>query len=154
MQEMISRSTQTCSGLGATIAQAARHCALSALPSSPNIPTPRDVHDGQESRIFSPERTTTQCNETPSYKCKNISHLLAQPDADLRSSSAEPEDNGIVGDGVECSMAFRMAMPFATSDEKADAIEQKLKEGCQLNKDGRGCKVPASVMWEALVGYV
>jgi hypothetical protein len=47
-------------------------------------------------------------------------------------------------------MAFRMAMPFATSDEKADAIAEKLRDGCVLDADGRGCKVIASVMWEAL----
>lgn len=79
---------------------------------------------------------------------------MAQPDVDSQDSSARSEDNRPVGDGVECSMAFRMAMPFATSDEKADAIAQKLKTGCVLDQDGRGCKVAASVMWDALVEYV
>jgi hypothetical protein len=148
---MVNKSTQTSSGLNTAIPQATGHCAVSAaLPSSPTTPAPRHLDDDWESQIFSTERTTPHCNETPSYKCKNISHLLAQPDADLRGSSARAEDTRVVGDGVECSMAFRMAMPFATTDEKADAIAEKLRDGCVLDKDGRGCKVTASVMWEAL----
>jgi hypothetical protein len=148
---MISRATQTCPRLGVTVAPATRQYAVSAPTCSSSTPTFRDLDDDLESQTFSKDPTTPLCNnEEPSYDCLNVSHLLAQPDADSRAGSARPVDNGIVGDGVECSMAFRMAMPFATSDEKADAIAQKLKEGCVLNKDGRGCKVRTSVMWEAL----
>jgi hypothetical protein len=78
----------------------------------------------------------------------NVSHILAQPTVD--SWDGDPEPCGSVDDGVECSRAFKMVMPFATSSDRVDAISQKLKDGCVLNKGGGGCKVKASVMWEVL----
>ena len=55
----------------------------------------------------------------------------------------------ISGD-VECSKAYNMVMPFATSNDKVEAISQKLKDGCVVDKKCGGCKVKANVMWEVL----
>ena len=51
---------------------------------------------------------------------------------------------------VECARAYNMVMPFATSNDKVEAISQKLKDGCVVDKKCGGCKVKANVMWEVL----
>jgi hypothetical protein len=55
----------------------------------------------------------------------------------------------VVNGNVECSLAQKMVLPFATTDDKVDAISKKLKEGCVIGKCG-GCSVKANVMWEIL----
>lgn len=75
-----------------------------------------------------------------------ISHILSQPNI----ISEKPEDGESTNGDVECSKAYQMVMPFATSNLKMEALSQKLKEGCVVDKKCGGCKVKANVMWEIL----
>jgi len=43
-----------------------------------------------------------------------------------------------------------MVLPFATSNDKVEAISKKLKDGCVIDQKCGGCKVKANVMWEIL----
>jgi hypothetical protein len=78
--------------------------------------------------------------------CMAVSHILCQPSFETWESEAGGRPNG----DVECSRAYQMVMPFATSNDKMEAISLKLKEGCSIDKERGGCKVKANVMWEVL----
>lgn len=43
-----------------------------------------------------------------------------------------------------------MVMPFATSNDKVEAMSQRLREGCVIDQKCGGCKVKTNVMWEVL----
>ena len=79
----------------------------------------------------------------------SVSHILSQPNNELQ----EPSDlasGGIISGDVECSRAQKMVLPFATSNDKVEAISKKLKDGCVIDQKCGGCKVKANVMWEIL----
>ncbi|KAH8587408.1 hypothetical protein B0O99DRAFT_400201 [Bisporella sp. PMI_857] len=85
--------------------------------------------------------------------CKLITHLAANPQADITQMPATVDGTHEVdgSDGVECSRAYQMLMQFATTEEKIDTIALALENGCVANKgSGGGCKVQNKFLWEAL----
>jgi hypothetical protein len=91
--------------------------------------------------------------------CKLLTLLAENPTADitqvpaLTSSERGCGSNGTLDglDGVECGVAYKMLMQYATSEEKMDEIAQALEEGCTLSEGG-GCRVRKSVVWKVLDG--
>lgn len=79
----------------------------------------------------------------------SVSHVLTKPNIESWNS-IDAEPCGTATGDVECSSAYKMVMPFATSNDKVEVISQKLKEGCVIDKKRGGCKVKANVMWEIL----
>lgn len=79
----------------------------------------------------------------------SVSHFLGAPNLETWPNDAAQPTGG-PGDDVECSRAYQMVMPFASSHEKAEAMARKMKAGCVADKKTGGCKVKAKVMWEVL----
>jgi hypothetical protein len=79
-----------------------------------------------------------------------LTRLKLDPSADPRDILDDEEDGGSAGgDGVPCTRAYKMLIPYATSEEKMDALAERLEEGCV--KDGKGgCKVRNEAVWRAL----
>jgi hypothetical protein len=80
--------------------------------------------------------------------CMSVDHILLQAGngkGPMNDSARLVPDSG----EIECLRAQELVLPFATTEEKAEALSKKLKSGCVKNKNG-GCKVKASVLWEAL----
>lgn len=103
----------------------------------------------------SPERAyiAETSSTIPSAPCKLITHLTANPSADITQIPVvidgmnKPDET----DGVECSRAYQMLMQFAMTEEKLDTIALALENGCVANKGpGGGCKVQKESMWKAL----
>jgi len=79
-----------------------------------------------------------------------VPHILIQSNRETDEFS-ELASGGTVNGNIECSLAQKMVLPFATTDDKVDEISDKLQEGCVIGRGG-GCAVKASVMWEILEG--
>lgn len=148
LSNVSNKSTQTCADLlhvpspnGSFPCDAAPN-PVTSLPRNGNIPT------HQVASLLNKSHSSTSEISNESRPCLSVPHILAQPNIE------SPEDAdlapGEVGSGdVECSRAQKMVLPFAITNNKVDAISEKLKEGCVSDKRG-GCKVKAEVMWEIL----
>lgn len=90
----------------------------------------------------------------PPAPCKLLTHLHANPGADItqmRIASDENEQNlDVVDDGVPCSRAYQMLTHYATTESKLDAVAQILEKGCVPNGPGGGCRVKSKTIWKAL----
>jgi len=87
--------------------------------------------------------------------CKLLTHLAANPRADITQMTtapdAEPEKSTQVDGGVPCSRAYRMLMHYATTEPKLDYISQVLEGGCVPHSgSGGGCSVKNTTIWQAL----
>ncbi|KIW13671.1 hypothetical protein PV08_08862 [Exophiala spinifera] len=145
-QQTSSKSTQTCSTLRSTPSppQACRNDAQKPVTtlrvgedsaSTCHVSSPLNKSDPSRMNV-----------SEQSPRCMTISHVLGLPNI----QSENPADGEIASGDVECTRAYQMVMPFATSTDKVDTISMKLKQGCVRDKKNGGCKVKADVMWEIL----
>jgi hypothetical protein len=90
--------------------------------------------------------------------CRLLTLLAGNPSADITQALGPSELNkistnsdgpGANDNGVECSKAYRMLMPYATSEEKMNKIAEALESGCTPSATG-GCKVKNRVLWKVL----
>lgn len=102
------------------------------------------------------ESMRMQFGESPSVTpplapCKLISHLAANPSADITQIPipAEGTNDPDEREGVECSRAYQMLMPYGTTVAKLDNIAFTLETGCRKNSKG-GCSIPKDSMYKAL----
>lgn len=88
---------------------------------------------------------------TPLAPCKLISHLAVNPSADITQIPipAEGTNDPDEREGVECSRAYQMLMPYGTTVAKLDNIAFTLETGCRKNSKG-GCSIPQDSMYKAL----
>jgi hypothetical protein len=137
-----------------------------------NNSSPSSLSPPLESSVLGPRKSTTQtCANTCADKsptssnvssittpCKLLSLLAENPAADisqvplpLPQSEKRPCNNDKSKDdtGVDCSVAYKLLMQYATSDEKVDKIAAALESGCTPSASG-GCKVKKSMMWKVL----
>ncbi|KAI5792587.1 hypothetical protein DFH27DRAFT_631223 [Peziza echinospora] len=118
--------------------------------------TPQDVNASGHDESHPPSAPLRQIPN-----CLLISHLISNPQVDLRqlppppppaaSSSAEEAcDSGL----IPCEKAYAMMIPYATSDAKLDIIARGLEGGCVRREDGNGgiraCGVGNEVLWKLL----
>jgi hypothetical protein len=83
--------------------------------------------------------------------CQLMTILESDPSADITQTSVGDDGKGGGGtNGVECSRARQMLLPFATTREKLDEIAEALEKGCTKNAKGGGCRVKTDVMWKTL----
>ncbi|KAF3939053.1 hypothetical protein ABW19_dt0207940 [Dactylella cylindrospora] len=106
--------------------------------------------DGLSSQNASPMPSTLA-------SCTRNSNLVENPTIDLTQIPTQAEGQNLtdeLNDGVEFSQAYELCIRLATSDEAADTITRRLKEGCTPNGVQGGCKVRNEVIWEVLDGMV
>jgi hypothetical protein len=102
--------------------------------------------------ISTSETSLASCPPAP---CKLLTHLAANPGADITqmptASDEEELDPKGADDGISCSNAYRMLLRYATTEPKLDAVAQILEEGCVPNAGpGKGCRVKNKTIWKAL----
>ncbi|KAH9216590.1 hypothetical protein DL95DRAFT_522669 [Leptodontidium sp. 2 PMI_412] len=134
--------------------------AAQCLASMSCLPSKRHHRTSPDKACISETSSTTQqtrieetSSTTPLAPCKLITHLAANPHADITQMptaiDGRDEVDGV--DGVQCSRAYQMLMQFATTEEKIDTIALALESGCVANKGpGGGCKVQNKFLWKAL----
>ncbi|KAL8919110.1 MAG: hypothetical protein Q9172_005140 [Xanthocarpia lactea] len=91
----------------------------------------------------------------PAGPCKLLTHLAANPSADITQMPTALDEEGLdankTNDGVSCSNAYRMLMYYATTESKLDAVAHILEEGCVPTAgSGEGCAVKNKTIWKAL----
>ena len=93
----------------------------------------------------------------PAGPCKLLTHLAANPSADITQmpTALEEEEEELdpnkTKDGISCSKAYRMLMYYATTESKLDAVAHILEEGCVPTAGpGEGCAVKNKTIWKAL----
>lgn len=87
----------------------------------------------------------------PLAPCKLISHLAANPSADITQIPIPTEGANDLDEreGVECSRAYQMLMPYGTTVAKLDNIAFTLETRCRKNPKG-GCSIPKGFMYKTL----
>jgi len=103
---------------------------------SPPTPPPPTSGRGRSDDVFVPP-------------CKILTRLKLDPSADPRNIPGEEDDRSADEGGVPCARAYKMLVPYATSEEKMDALAERLEEGCVSDGKG-GCKVRNEAVWRAL----
>lgn len=103
----------------------------------------------------SPPEQIPSINTSSTPPCKLLTHLAANPRADITqmvtAPDAELQKCSKVDGGVPCSRAYRMLMHYATTESKLDYVAQVLEEGCVPHSDSSGgCSVKNTTIWQAL----
>lgn len=93
-----------------------------------------------------PIPTTPATTSPPPPPCKVFSTLSLDPAIDHHTVPAYSDTRG---EGVQCSQAYRMLIPYATTEQKMDELAARLGEGCVADGKG-GCSVRTEVVWRAL----
>ncbi|KIW94172.1 uncharacterized protein Z519_05488 [Cladophialophora bantiana CBS 173.52] len=142
------KSTQTCSDLGRVLSANSSYPDDTTweLLTSPPSQKSTSTLDVQGLRNKSPSSTLETFDSR--RPCTSVPHILAQPSVESQGVT-DLTPAGTANGDIECSMAQKLVLPFATTNDKVDAISMKLKEGCVIDQCG-GCRVKAKVMWEIL----
>lgn len=90
-----------------------------------------------------PQPTTSALPLPP---CKVFGTLSIDPAA---NRDAVPTRTETPGGGVQCLQAYQMLIPYATTEQKADALAARLEDGCVGDGNG-GCRVSTGTLWGAL----
>lgn len=120
---------------------------------SPPTPSPEPVAGQAELPDSEPMRPqfAESLSVTPLAPCNLISHLGANPSADITQIPilAKGTNDLDEREGVECSRAYQMLMPYGTTVAKLDNIALTLETGCRKNSSG-GCSIRKDYMYKAL----
>jgi len=142
----------------AHITTAANDSCSNSSPLQSSIPEPRKcIAKPPVNSCVDKFAPSVNLNATRS-PCKILSLLIENPVADISQIPLPPpqsekalSENSSFGDdnGVECSAAYKILMPYAAADEKLGKIAAALERGCTPSVSG-GCKVKVSALWKVL----
>jgi hypothetical protein len=125
------------------------------LPLQSSVPEPPKSTTMTSANICVEEPPLSDNVDAITSPCKLLSLLAENPAADVsqvplpRLEKVPYDDISKEDTGVECSVAYKLLMQYATSDGRVNKIAAALESGCTPSASG-GCKVKKSAMWKVL----